>query len=154
MTGLALNIFLAALWLGITGRLNLTNFVMGLTLGALMLLVSRASWTGARYFQRATSAATLIGWCVLELFGAAFSELAACLHRKSRLLRTEIPIAMQSEREIALLSLLVSLSPRILVTNSAPDRMVLVARMPAHRKTVVETNMIRQLQRHVARVLR
>lgn len=150
MTPFIFNIFLAVVWTALTGRLDLGNFALGFALGAVALALSRGLWGGTAYFQRAGRVAALLGWSLLEFVAAGFLEaLRAFDWRRRATVRTEIPIGLKRDGQIALFSSLVSLSPSTLVVGIDRERGLLLVETAPWRAGVLTARIAPMLERQI-----
>ncbi|MFZ1990798.1 MAG: Na+/H+ antiporter subunit E [Alphaproteobacteria bacterium] len=156
MTPFAFNIVLAVIWAVLIGRVDLFNFLVGMGFGALALFLSRGIWGGAGYFRRIGRTLSLIAWSVLELVSAAFIEALSAFRigRAPETVRIEVPLTIDRDAEIAVLSSLISLSPGTLVLGLTSDRARLIVRTSAKRRNEIEARIKRRFERHILEVMR
>ena len=156
MTPFAFNIVLALIWTVLIGRVDVINFLLGMAFGALALFLSRSIWGGASYFRRWGRILSLIAWSALELVSAAFYEVlnAFRIGKAPPSVRIEVPLTIDRDAEIALLSSLVSLAPGTLVVGVTSDRAHLIVSAPEKRSAEVASRIKRRFERHILEVLR
>ena len=156
MTPFLFNIVLAIIWAVLIGRVDLFNFLVGMAFGAVALFLSRGIWDGAGYFRRIGRTLSLIAWSALELVSAAFLETvnAFRIGRAPETVRIEVPLTIDRDPEIALLSSLISLSPNTFVIGVTSDRARLIVRTSAKRRSEIEARIKRRFERHILEVMR
>jgi multicomponent Na+:H+ antiporter subunit E len=156
MTPFLFNIVLAIIWAVLIGRLDLFNFLVGMAFGAIALFLSRGIWNGAGYFRRIGRVLSLIAWSALELVSAAFVEAvnAFRIGRAPPAIQIEVPLTIDRDPEIALLSSLISLSPGTFVVGVTSDRSRLIVRTSAKRRGEIEARIKRRFERHILEVMR
>ena len=156
MTPFLFNIVLAVIWAVLIGRIDLFNFLVGMAFGAVALFLSRGIWDGAGYFRRIGRTLSLIAWSALELVSAAFLEAlnAFRIGRAPETVRIEVPLTIDRDPEIALLSSLISLSPNTFVVGVTSDRARLIVHTSAKRRSEIEARIKRRFERHILEVMR
>ncbi len=156
MTPFAFNIVLAVIWVVLIGRIDVFNFLLGMVIGAIALFLSRGIWGGAGYFRRIGRTLSLVAWSVLELVSAAILEAVRAFRigRAPETVRIEVPLTIDRDSEIALLSSLISLSPGTLVVGVTPDRSRLIVNTSAKRRGEIEVRIKRRFERHILEVMR
>lgn len=156
MTPFAFNIVLAIIWVVLIGRIDVFNFLLGMVIGAVALFLSRGIWGGAGYFRRIGRTLSLIAWSTLELVSAAFLEAVSAFRigKAPQTVRIEVPLTIDRDSEIAVLSSLISLSPRTLVIGITPDRSHLIVKTSAKRRGEIESRIKRRFERHILEVMR
>lgn len=156
MTPFAFNIVLALIWVVLIGRVDVFNFLLGFAIGAVALFLSRGIWGGGGYFRRIGRMLSLVAWSALELLSAAFAEAVGAFRigKAPAAARIEIPLTVDRDAEIALLSSLISLSPDTLVVGVTPDRSRLIIQTSARRRGEMELRIKRRFERHILEVMR
>ena len=156
MTPFAFNIVLAVIWAVLIGRLDLFNFLVGMAFGALALFLSRGLWGGEGYFRRIGRSLSLIAWSALELLSAAFVEALNAFRfgRPREMVRVEVPLTIDRDAEIAVLSTLISLAPGTLVLGLTNDRARLIVSTSAKRQSEIAARIKRRFERHILEVMR
>jgi multicomponent Na+:H+ antiporter subunit E len=117
------NLLLALIWLAMTGVFSSENFIFGIVLGFLALLISRRVQSPTRLIKTVE----LIGYFLYELV-LANVRLAWDIATPSTRMRPgiiAIPLDVKTEMQILLLTSLISLTPGTLSLDISPDRSTL-----------------------------
>lgn len=125
----AVNIALAFTWAALTGSFTLAGLVVGYTLGYLALWMSQPLFTEhSPYFLRTWRAIRLALIFVYELFVSSLQVVWDVLtpQHKSRPRVVEVPLEIESDFGILLVTNLISLTPGTLSLDVTPDRRRLI----------------------------
>jgi multicomponent Na+:H+ antiporter subunit E len=119
-----LNILLAVAWAALTGNITLGGLVVGFVLGSACLFLTRSLFPGCEnYFRRARKWTKLVVLFLYELFASSVQVVAAVLSPKPTFRPGVIsmPLTVQREMEILLLTNLISLTPGTLSLDVTED---------------------------------
>ncbi len=120
----ALNIALAVIWAALTGEITLMNLLVGFALGSAALYVTRPLFPGCdRYFTRATRWIMLIVTFLWELIVSSIQVVWDVLTpaHKARPGIISVPLDIQGEMEILVLTNYISLTPGTLSLDVTED---------------------------------
>lgn len=129
MTAGGLIVFLAILWVAVTGGPSIANLVLGAVVGALVLRVLNIRMTRPALWGRA--------WQVVRLFGLFLRELTVSALQVARLVLTPdlrgrlkpaiiaFPLSVETDVEITLLANLITLTPGTMSVDVSADRHLL-----------------------------
>lgn len=129
MNGLSLNLFLAFAWAALLGDFSFLNLFIGAVLGFVALWIS-APLTGIDrfYFKRFRRSVFLLLFFIWELLlssvKVAWDVIRPVPKNKPALIA--VPLAVQSDFEILLLTNLISLTPGTLSVDVTEDRKTLI----------------------------
>lgn len=122
-----LNIFLAVVWLALTGEFTPTNFFAGFVVGYVVLWISRRSTESRRYFLKVPQVIGFIFFFLKELILAnlrvAYDVMTPTHHMKPGVIA--VPLDAKTDTEITLLANLITLTPGTLSLDVSADRSVL-----------------------------
>jgi multicomponent Na+:H+ antiporter subunit E len=122
-----LNVLLAVMWATLTGQFSLVNLVAGFGLGYLVLWLFRPAVRSSGYFRKPVQVVALVLFFLKELVIAnikvAFHVLSP--HSSLRPGIVAVPLSVQRDIEIMLLSSLITLTPGSLSLDVSEDRRVL-----------------------------
>jgi multicomponent Na+:H+ antiporter subunit E len=125
---IGLLVFLAAVWVALTGDVSPANVAFGLILGGLVLWLARPLGPYPVFVKvRPLKVAGLLVFLAWEIVVANLKVVAAVLGPR-RLLRpalVAVPLDVQGDGRVALLSNLISLTPGTLSLDVSPDRRTL-----------------------------
>lgn len=127
MKGMAWNLALALAWVGMTGRLNASNLIVGFLVGYVVLLVLQGPVAMRRQIRRTRTALELLVVFTWEMLLANF-RVAWDVVTPTHLMRPgviAVPLDAREDFEILILANMVSLTPGTLSLDVADDRSVL-----------------------------
>lgn len=127
MQQVALNLFLALLWVLTIGSFSLLNFIIGFVLGHIVLIVSTPKERQGPFFRWPTRGLLLLVYFLGELVAANLRVAYYTLSPMRRLRPTIVGIDIEgmSDLEITALSSLVALTPATLPLDVSADRRTL-----------------------------
>ncbi len=123
-----LNILLALMWTTLTGQFTLVNLLAGFVLGYLVLWIIRPlAWSTTAYFRKPWQVTILVLFFLKELVVASVRVALAVISPNPGLRPgiVAVPLSVQGDMEITLLSSLITLTPGTLSLDVTPDRQVL-----------------------------
>ncbi len=127
MKGMAWNLALALAWVGMTGRLNASNLIVGFLVGYVVLLVLQGPVAMRGQIRRTRTALELLAVFTWEMLLANF-RVAWDVVTPTHLMRPgviAVPLDAREDFEILILANMVSLTPGTLSLDVADDRSVL-----------------------------
>jgi multicomponent Na+:H+ antiporter subunit E len=156
MNAFAVNILLAFAWAAMTGEFSLASLLTGLVLGFFALWLS-APLTGIErlYFVRIYRIVRLALYFLYELTLSSLRVAWDVIRPfpRNRPALVEVPLDVQSDIEILLLTNLISLTPGTLSVDVMPDRKTLVVHaMFAEDHEAVVAELKNGMERLVAEV--
>jgi multicomponent Na+:H+ antiporter subunit E len=118
-----INFFIAFLWMFLTVSFNASTFIVGFLLGALMLWITKGFFPGRFYMHRVWAVISLIGLFFKELISANIQVLLLIVQPKMPIKPAifALPIVLEKDWEITLLSSLITLTPGTLVLDVSED---------------------------------
>jgi multicomponent Na+:H+ antiporter subunit E len=118
-----INFFIAFLWMFLTVSFNASTFIVGFLLGALMLWITKGFFPGRFYMHRVWAVIYLIGLFFKELISANIQVLLLIVQPKMPIKPAifALPIVLEKDWEITLLSSLITLTPGTLVIDVSED---------------------------------
>jgi len=118
-----INFFIAFLWMFLTVSFNASPFIVGFLLGALMLWITKGFFPGRFYMHRVWAVICLIGLFFKELISANIQVLSLIIQPKMPIKPAifALPIVLEKDWEITLLSSLITLTPGTLVLDVSED---------------------------------
>lgn len=118
-----INFLIAFLWMFLTVSFNASTFIVGFLLGALMLWITKGFFPGRFYMQRVWAVIYLIGLFFKELISANIQVLLLIVQPKMPIKPAifALPIVLEKDWEITLLSSLITLTPGTLVIDVSED---------------------------------
>ena len=119
-----LNIFLAVIWVGLTGEFTPLNFAFGLLLVAIIIGFSQEAVGRGTYLRRLVKAASFLLFFLWELLAASLF-VAGSILRPSLDLNPgviAVPLDLRSDTGITLLGNLITLTPGTLTLDVSDDR--------------------------------
>jgi multicomponent Na+:H+ antiporter subunit E len=127
VNGFIWNVFLAAVWLAITGSFSPGDFALGFGLGFLVLIFAGPMIGSANYAPRVLCTGELIGFFLWDLFLSNLSVASDVIRPRLRLQPgvIAIPLDAKTDTEIVLLANLITLTPGSLSLDVSADRQVL-----------------------------
>lgn len=122
MNAVAWNVLLAVAWMAITASFTAPNFVLGMAVGFVSLIVSQRIPGVPHYTGRALKVAALVAYTAREIVLANFRvsrDLLTAAQLRPALL--DIPIRSRTDTEISLLAAFVTLTPGTTAVDISPD---------------------------------
>lgn len=118
-----INFLIAFLWMFLTVSFNASTFIVGFLLGALMLWITKGFFPGRFYMHRVWAVICLIGLFFKELISANIQVLLLIVQPKMPIKPAifALPIVLEKDWEITLLSSLITLTPGTLVLDVSED---------------------------------
>lgn len=118
-----INFLIAFLWMFLTVSFNASTFIVGFLLGALMLWITKGFFPGRFYMHRVWAVIYLIGLFFKELISANIQVLLLIIQPKMPIKPAifALPIVLEKDWEITLLSSLITLTPGTLVIDVSED---------------------------------
>lgn len=118
-----INFLIAFLWMFLTVSFNSSTFIVGFLLGALMLWITKGFFPGRFYMHRVWAVLYLIGLFFKELILANVQVLFLIVQPKMPIKPAifALPIVLEKDWEITLLSSLITLTPGTLVLYVSDD---------------------------------
>jgi multicomponent Na+:H+ antiporter subunit E len=127
MNGLLWNLFLALVWIGMTGEFTGRNFLIGFGLGVLILFFARRVIGTPNYLAKIAQVLELIAFVIWELILAnlrvAYDVLTPGYGMRPGVVG--VPLDARTDAEITLLANLITLTPGTLSLDVSSDRRVL-----------------------------
>lgn len=127
MTALLWNIFLAFAWAALTGRFTWGNLAIGFALGMLVMWFAQQAVGAPRYLFKLRQVIGLAAFFLWELLKAnlrvAFDVVTP--HHYMRPAVVAVPLDAQTDLEITLLAVLLTLTPGSLSIDVSSDRRTL-----------------------------
>lgn len=121
------NLFLALIWVFMTGVLSPTNLVVGFLVGYAFLLVARVPGRRADYFRKVGQAAGFLFFFAKEMLRSnlkvAWDVVTPTHHMKPGIVA--IPMDARTDAEITFLANAISLTPGSLAVEVSEDRRTL-----------------------------
>lgn len=127
MKGFAWNIALALAWAALTARFTLANLAVGFVVGLGILAFVEKAVGSPRYIVKAWRTVGLTLYFVKELIVANLRVAFDVLTPRHRMQPAvvAVPLDLQSDAEITLLAILITLTPGTLSIDVSADRRVL-----------------------------
>ena len=127
MNPLAVNLLLAIAWAALVGSFTLVSLALGFGLGYFALWVARPLFGSTSYFERVFRVLRLAALFVYELVVSSFRVVWDVLtpDHLSRPGIIALPLDVEGEGGILLVSNLISLTPGSLTLDISPDRRTL-----------------------------
>jgi multicomponent Na+:H+ antiporter subunit E len=127
MNGLLWNLFLALVWIGMTGEFTGINFLVGFALGLLILFFARRVIGTPNYLAKIVQVLELMVFVIWELILAnlrvAYDVLTPGYGMRPGVVG--VPLDARTDAEITLLANLITLTPGTLSLDVSSDRRVL-----------------------------
>lgn len=119
-----MNLLLSGIWVALTGSLYYTNFLFGFFLGFFILWIMNRSEADKRYFTRVPKIILFGFYFLYQLLKAniqvAFDVITPRYFFKPGLVR--YPMTAETDFEINLLSMMISLTPGTLIVDVSDDK--------------------------------
>jgi len=154
---LLLNLLLALVWMALTGKFLLENFVFGFVLGFFILWLLGRRGENNKYFSRVPRLIGFIFFFLYELIKAnlevAFDVITPKFFMKPGIVR--IPLEAKTDLEITLLANLITLTPGTLSLDVSDDKKVLyVHAMYIKSKEAFISNIKEGFEKRLLEILR
>ena len=124
---LLMNLLLTLVWMALTGKFLLANFLFGFVLSFFILWIIARRSDNTRYFNRIPKIVSFIFFFLYELLKAnlqvAYDVITPKFFMKPGIVR--VPLDAKSDLEITLLANLITLTPGTLSLDVSDDRKVL-----------------------------
>lgn len=119
-----LNIFIAVVWMFLSGSITAKTFVIGYLIGFILLLVMRRFFSERLYVDRLWAAVKLIFIFIRELILSNIAVLRVVLRPKLNIQPRifALPTDLKEDWEITLLSSLITLTPGTVVVHVSDDQ--------------------------------
>ena len=157
MKGMTRNLALALAWVGMTGRLNASNLIIGFVVGYIVLLVLRGPVAMRGQLRRMRTAVELLAIFTWEMLLANL-RVAWDVVTPTHLMRPgviAIPLDAREDLEILILANMVSLTPGTLSLDVSDDRSVLfIHAMYLHDRERITSAIKDGFERRLLEVLR
>lgn len=159
MTSFLWNLLLALTWAVATGEFTVSNLVIGLVIGYVILIFSQRALGSSPYLQKVPQVARFavyyVGQIILSNLRVAYDIVTPTHYMKPCVIA--IPLDAKTDAEITLLSNLITLTPGTLTLDLSADRKTLYV----HTMYMVDDDVEktrkeikRGLERRVLQVLR
>lgn len=123
---LAGNLVLALMWMAMTARFDLSNLILGMAFGYVVLYASQVAVGTSVYFSKSVRLARFMGFYALEVVRSNI-RVAVDVITPTPLAKpgiVAIPLEARSDTEITLLTSLISMTPGSLTIDISDDRRV------------------------------
>ena len=122
-----MNLLLTFVWVALTGKFLVSNFLFGFALSFCLLWTITRDREGRKYFNRIPRIISFVFYFLNELLKAnlqvAYDVITPRFYMTPGIIR--IPLSAETDLEIALLANLISLTPGSLSLDVSDDRKVL-----------------------------
>ncbi|MRG92145.1 Na+/H+ antiporter subunit E [Polyangium spumosum] len=127
MRALVLNLFLAIVWVSLTGRVTAGGLAFGFLLGYLLLLWLRRLIGPTTYFEKVPGVLSFLLFYAKEMVRANLrvARDVISIRRKSRPGIVAVPLDLKTDLEITVLASLIALTPGTFGLDISSDRRVL-----------------------------
>lgn len=127
MKAFVLNLFLAFVWMSLTGRATASSFVIGFIVGYLLLLWLRGLIGPTTYFEKVPWVMSFVLFYAKELVRSNIrvARDVIAFRRKSRPGIVAVPLDLTTDLEITVLTTLIALTPGTFALDISSDRRVL-----------------------------
>lgn len=127
MKTLLLNLFLAVAWMAITGVFTAENLFVGFFLGVAVLWIVQSTGETPAYFLKFHQLLFFLGFFIKELIKANLRLALDVITPRHRMKPgvLAIPLDVETDAEITLLSTLITLTPGTLSLDVSDDRKIL-----------------------------
>lgn len=124
---LLLNFFIAIIWMFVNGPFSAKTFIIGYLIGLILIIIARRFFSERLYFFRLWSMIKLIFLFLKELISSNIAVLKVVLRPKLDIqpMIFALPIDLEENWEITLLSNLITLTPGTLVMHVSDDQKTL-----------------------------
>jgi multicomponent Na+:H+ antiporter subunit E len=122
-----LNILLALAWVALTGQFSPTNFIIGFSLGYVLLWLGQQATGPSTYFKKVRQVIGFTFFFLWELIKAnlrvAYDVVTPRHYMRPGVVA--VPLDLETDAEISLLANLITLTPGTLSLDVSPDRRTL-----------------------------
>lgn len=127
MKAFLVNILLAVVWAAAAGRFTLTNLFIGFVIGYLVLLLVQRVTGPSRYFRKVRELVVFLLFFFRELVRSnlRMAKDVVSLRPSMRPGVIAVPLDAQTDTEIALVAMLISLTPGTMTLDVSDNREVL-----------------------------
>lgn len=119
-----MNLLLSFIWVALTGSMYYTNFVFGFMLGFLILWIMNRNESDRGYFNKVPRIISFIFYFVYEMIKAniqvAYDVMTPKYFMRPGVVR--YPMDAETEMEINILSMMISLTPGTLILDISEDK--------------------------------
>lgn len=152
-----MNLLLTLVWVALTGRFELVNFIFGFLLSFFILWIIARRKADTRYFSRIPRIISFVFFFLYELLKAnlqvAYDVITPRFFMRPGII--QFPLDAQSELEITLLANLITLTPGTLSLDVSDDRKVLyVHAMYIHDKDAFIQSIKTGFEKRLLEILR
>jgi multicomponent Na+:H+ antiporter subunit E len=151
------NLLLALAWCALSGRLTAANYLVGFLVGFLVLWFLAPGPAATTYVRRGPLLVAFVGFYIVEVISASFrvawDVITPRAHRRPGILA--VPLDVETDAEIALLSNLLTFSPGTLSLDVTSDRKaMLVHEMFIDEPERAKARIKQRFERWVLRIMR
>lgn len=127
MKALVLNLLLAMIWAGLTGKITASSLVIGFVFGYVLLWWMRGLLGYPTYFKKVPQVVSFVLFFLKELLisNLRVARDVVSLKRNSRPGIVAVPLDLKTDLEITLLAGLIALTPGTMALDVSSDRKVL-----------------------------
>lgn len=152
------NVLLALAWVAITGAFTPANFLLGLAVGFVALMVSQRVPGVPRYTRRTWSVVALAGYTAWEILLANLRvSRDLFMVERIRPAMISVPIRSRTDTEITLLAALITLTPGSTAIDITPDgshMLVHVTNLPPGGPDEARRDIIEGFERRILEIMR
>lgn len=156
MKALMLNLFLALVWVSLTGRMTAAGLFFGFVLGYLLLFWLRRLIGPTTYFEKVPQLVSFLLYYAKELILAnmRMTREVTAIRRRGRPGIVAVPLDLTTDFEIAVLVTLIALTPGTYALDLSSDRRVLyVHAMFVESADAIRATIKNDLERRVKELL-
>jgi multicomponent Na+:H+ antiporter subunit E len=157
MRVLVLDLFLAIVWVSLTGRMTGAGLLFGFALGYLLLLWLRPLIGPTTYFEKVPKVLSFLLFYAKEMLLANLrvARDVIAIRRRSRPGIVAVPLELSTDLEITVLVTLIALTPGTMALDVSSDRRVLyVHAMFVDSADALRAMIKRDLERRVKELFR
>ncbi len=122
MSALLWNLVLGLAWTAITGSFTAPNFLLGVGVGFVALMITQRVPGFPRYSRRSWNVVALVLYALLEIFRANLRVSRDILAgERMQPALVSVPIRSRTDTEVTLLAALVTLTPGTTAIDLSPD---------------------------------
>lgn len=122
-----MNLLLSFIWVALTGQMYYSNFVFGFLLGFFVLWIMNRTDNDQRYFYKVPRIVSLLFYFLYQMVKAnlqvAYDVMTPKYFMKPGIVR--YPMSANTEFEINLLTMMISLTPGTLILAISEDKKIL-----------------------------
>lgn len=119
-----MNLLLSFIWVALTGSMYYTNFVFGFMIGFFILWIMNRTESDRRYFNKVPRIISFVFYFLYEMIKAniqvAYDVMTPKYFMRPGVVR--YPMDAETEMEINILSMMISLTPGTLILDISEDR--------------------------------